>query len=199
MQELTASGSAISAQAVAGKGGAARAILEMSLGNRIGAAVINTDSFPLFYTPIGAIVIETAGTLPALNVDGHLPYGALFIGTTTEEYKITADGVEVDIAELEKGYCGKLEPVFKTKTAEREEPPVISASTREVPRKCRVNLLAGYRPRVLLPVFPGTNGEYDMAAAFGAAGAETEFFVVKRLTAYDIAESVAEFAKRAAQ
>ena len=206
VQELTETGRAISAAAVAGKGGVARAVLEMSLGNRIGAALINTDSFSLFGTPVGSIVIETAGTLPSLNVDGHLPYSTLFIGTTTEEYKITADGASVDIAALEKGYCGKLEPVFKTKTPAHEAPPVgmgrapaVSAEKRDIPQKCRVNLLAGRRPRVLIPVFPGTNGEYDMAAAFGAAGAETEFFVVRNLTAYDVTESLAEFAKRAAQ
>ena len=93
-------------------------------------------------------------------------------------------------------YEGKLEPVFPSQaTAQWKEAPVLSypASSRSVPR------IGTTRPRALIPVFPGTNCEYDTAAALEKAGAEAEIMVIRNRTASEVAASVDAFEQKIKQ
>ena len=157
-------------------GGVAEAVMKMSFGNDIGFA-------------------ETEG---AVRYDGPR-YGCLIaeltedcdfgekIGVTTAEPVIRYHGDTASIAELYAINASVLEKVYPTKTVETDKPiPTFDyqASTYPAPAvKCA-------KPKVLIPVFPGTNCEYDSARAVEAAGAQAEILVIRNLTAEDVARSV---------
>ena len=157
-------------------GGVAEAVMKMSFGNDIGFA-------------------ETEG---AVRYDGPR-YGCLIaeltedcdfgekIGVTTAEPVIRCHGDTASIAELYAINASVLEKVYPTKTVETDKPiPTFDyqASTYPAPAvKCA-------KPKVLIPVFPGTNCEYDSARAVEAAGAQAEILVIRNLTAEDVARSV---------
>ena len=157
-------------------GGVAEAVMKMSFGNDIGFA-------------------EAEG---AVRYDGPR-YGCLIaeltedcdfgekIGVTTAEPVIRYHGDTASIAELYAINASVLEKVYPTKTVETDKPiPTFDyqASTYPAPAvKCA-------KPKVLIPVFPGTNCEYDSARAVEAAGAQAEILVIRNLTAEDVARSV---------
>ncbi len=157
-------------------GGVAEAVMKMSFGNDIGFA-------------------ETEG---AVRYDGPR-YGCLIaeltedcdfgekIGVTTAEPVIRYHGDTASIAELYAINASVLEKVYPTKTVETDKPiPTFDyqASTYPAPAvKCA-------KPKVLIPVFPGTNCEYDSARAVEAAGAQADILVIRNLTAEDVARSV---------
>ena len=157
-------------------GGVAEAVMKMSFGNDIGFA-------------------ETEG---AVRYDGPR-YGCLIaeltedcdfgekIGVTTAEPVIRCHGDTASIAELYAINASVLEKVYPTKTVETDKPiPTFDyqASTYPAPAvKCA-------KPKVLIPVFPGTNCEYDSARAVEAAGAQADILVIRNLTAEDVARSV---------
>ncbi len=168
-------------------GGLAEGIFKMSLGNRIGAKLIDLDDKTLFSKCVGGFIIESGSPID----------GAVKIGETTEEYKITCGNLELDIAELEKKYDAVLEPIFKNALPAEPKPEEIKYD-----KGCELLINKSPRniakPRVLIPVFPGTNCEYDTAAAFERYGAKAEIFVIRNLSASDVEESVKAFADRIA-
>ncbi len=112
------------------------------------------------------------------------------VGTVTEEAKFTYEDVSINIEEALSVWKDTLEDVFPTKVTketDKIETPVYSAGNVYV---CR-NKVA--KPTVFIPVFPGTNCEYDSAKAFERAGADTIIKVFKNLDAESIRESVDEF------
>ena len=157
-------------------GGVAEAVMKMSFGNDIGFA-------------------ETEG---AVRYDGPR-YGCLIaeltedcdfgekIGVTTAEPVIRCHGDTASIAELYAINASVLEKVYPTKTLETDKPiPTFDYQAASYPApavKCA-------KPKVLIPVFPGTNCEYDSARAVEAAGAQAEILVIRNLTAEDVARSV---------
>ena len=157
-------------------GGVAEAVMKMSFGNDIGFA-------------------ETEG---AVRYDGPR-YGCLIaeltedcdfgekIGVTTAEPVIRYHGDTAPIAELYAINASVLEKVYPTKTVETDKPiPTFDYQAASYPApavKCA-------KPKVLIPVFPGTNCEYDSARAVEAAGAQAEILVIRNLTAEDVARSV---------
>ena len=160
--------------------GLGEAVMKMSFGNRIGfkscgAAVDNWHANGLY----GFIVAELAE-----EVD--LPC-AMKIGETTAEAAIVLDGDSASIDELLALNEGVLENVYPTRTFESAgELPAFSyeaASVKAPAVKCA-------KPKVLIPVFPGTNCEFDSARAVMAAGGEAEIVVIRNLTAEDVARSV---------
>ena len=165
------------------RGGAAEGIFKMMLGNAIGFELdegIDTDQ--LFGRCAGAFLVETAEKLPE-------PFE--HIGMTTEDYVLKLGDTVLDMKELEKAYEGKLASVFPYfDDKEQEKPEKISYRTDE-------KLHASYRverPHVLIPVFPGTNCEWDTARAFEKYGAEAEIFIIRNRTSEEIAESAEKFA-----
>jgi len=173
--ELAADGKVRAAHAVTASG-IAGAVLKMSLGNRIGAQFAHENVFS--YIP-GGIVLELAN---------EMQFGAP-IGKTTEEYTING----VCGLELEALYNNKLEAVFPTQVAV-EDNSAFSIQHYEL-RASVAPAIKAAKPRVLIPVFPGTNCEYDTARAFERAGAETEILVINNMTPQGLADSVQRMAK----
>ena len=180
--EKIASGEIVSAWAL-GFGGAAEALMKMSLGNHIGAEL--TSGADLFAPSVGSFLVEYA------TADG-----AEKIGETVSDYTLTLNGARADMAEVEAAYEGKLNGVFKA-TVERDYASPRTYSFNSVEKRSAAVKIA--QPRVLIPVFPGTNCEYDTLKAFERAGAKADVLVVRNLSAKDVAESAAEFARRIAQ
>lgn len=185
VEKAIADGKALSVWAVTG--GVAEGIFKMSLGNRIGARLCSITDKELFGFCSGAFVIEANGEIE----------GARYIGETTDEYIIECGEVKLDVAALEKKYDAVLEPIFRNTVEEMPKPPVISYDKGcELLANKAPSRLA--KPKALIPVFPGTNCEYDMAAAFERYGGEAEIFVIRNLTAKNVEDSVNEFAARIA-
>ena len=118
------------------------------------------------------------------------------IGHTTEAAVITLDGESATIAELAALNDATLEGVYPTVAkAEESDTPTFAYNTGSaVAPKTKI-----VRPKVLIPVFPGTNCEYDSARAFERAGAETEIVVIRNLTSDDVSRSVDTVAKKIAE
>ena len=106
------------------------------------------------------------------------------LGVTTEEGSFTWREESIPLQELQEAYEGKLEPIYPCNIAQgQKEIPTLSAHGDSWKKP----LIKAAKPRVLIPVFPGTNCEYDAAKAMAAAGAEPEIVVIKNLTAGAIA------------
>ena len=181
-----------------GYGGIAEAILKMAMGNMIGFkfndALTMEDIFSYNY---GSFIIEESGgeekvVSEILRTDG-VEY--ITFGGTTEEKAISFGDSKLSLDDLLEIYEGKLEPVYPCNIEQGgEEPHNVSYKPSEAPvfESC----LKTARPKVLIPVFPGTNCEYDSAKAFSEAGAEPEIFVINNLTSAKVAESVENFASK---
>ena len=165
-------------------GGVAEAVMKMCFGNGVGFKYSDKVSLEdIFGYSYGSFVLELA--------DGALADGIL-LGETTAKNSIVFGNETVDLDNLYKDYESVLEGVYPTNAEEaKSEIPAFSYEGKSAPAviKCA-------KPRVLIPVFPGTNCEYDSAKAFMRAGAKTEIFVVKNLSAEKVAESVDSFVKK---
>ena len=182
VETAIAEGKAVSVWAL-GHGGIAEGIFKMSLGNRIGAKLNITDDDKLFGMHYGAFIVESGSDLDGFEL----------IGETTEEYTIECGIVKLGMAELESKWEAVLEPIFRDTVKHYDTPEPISCTTGEKFACAPANKTA--KPRVLIPAFPGTNGEYDMAEAFRREGGDPQIFVIKNLSASAVEESVNEFAK----
>jgi phosphoribosylformylglycinamidine synthase len=186
-------GGKVSASYTSGFGGIAEAVMKMSFGNRLGFKfTISEDDTnfygrELFHSHYGAMILEIKGEVPA-GLEGYV------IGEVIPEYRIVTPHSTVDMETVEKLWASKLEPVYPVKVR-AEASPVNTVSFRTDLRYSAGASNKASRPRVLIPVFPGTNGEYDAARAFGDAGALPEIFVIKNITKNALADSVAVFSK----
>ncbi len=161
-------------------GGVAEAVLKMSLGNRIGFTYSDDIGLPeLFGYRYGAFVLELAEEIS----DVGMP-----LGMTTAEPVIRGHGESLSLDMLQDIYEGVLEPVFPCNITQKQDDaiPAISFTERNT-AKPRIRTA---HPRVLIPVFPGTNCEYDSAKAVARAGAVPEIVIINTLTPQDIAASV---------
>ncbi len=163
-------------------GGVAEGIFKMSLGNQIGAKLDKLTDEELFTPVYGAFILE---------LDGEAD-GVRTIGETVADYTITSGDVRLDAASLEKKWDDVLEPIFKAQLPEKPAPEKISYTGGCELKHSSVKVA---KPRVLIPVFPGTNCEYDMANAFNRYGGDSEIFVIRNLSAKDMEDSVSEFTK----
>ncbi len=166
-------------------GGIAEAVLKMCLGNSIGfkydGEFCNNAIFDYCY---GAFVLE-------LTEDVNV---GMLLGYTTEEKCIARGEEKVCLCELLKAYEEKLEKVYPFNVEQKFAGEVNSISYGV--SKVAAPKVGVAKPKVLIPVFPGTNCEFDTAKAFSDGGAEPEIFVIKNLTASAIAESVDIFSKK---
>ncbi len=166
-------------------GGVAEAIMKMSFGNNIGFRFDDAVSMKeVFGHAYGAFIME-------LTSDEEI--GTL-LGVTTETPAIAYQNQMLSIEMLLKAYENKLEPVYSCNipTIEGEIP----AYTYDKGQIAAAPAVRTAKPKVLIPVFPGTNCEYDTAKAFADAGAEPEIFVINNLTAAGISASAETFAKK---
>ncbi len=166
-------------------GGIAEAVMKMAFGNGVGfefGAVSLKDIFGYNY---GGFLLELS--------DGAVCEKSVEVGKTINEEKITYNGQSVSLNDLLNGYENKLESVFKcndVETSKGEIPEISFSATDRI-----VSPLKFAKPKVLIPVFPGTNCEYDTKKAFARAGADVDVFVIKNVK--DVKESVDVFAKKA--
>ena len=181
VEKLIRDKKAVSVWSVA-HGGVAEGIFKMSLGNRIGAKLDKLSDEELFTPVYGAFILELTGDADGVKT----------IGETVADYAITSGDVKLDVASLEKKWDDVLEPVFKAQLPEKPAPEKIAYTGGCELKHSSVKVA---KPRVLIPVFPGTNCEYDMANAFNTYGGDSDIFVIRNLSAKDMEDSVNEFAK----
>ncbi len=166
-------------------GGVAEAVMKMCFGNGIGFKYEKgTRKEDIFGYSYGSFVLE-------LSDDAEL-CGTL-LGTTTGTPAIVLGDETVALDSLYGKYEEVLEDVYPTNADESEKEIPAYAYEGE---KAAPALIKCAKPKVLIPVFPGTNCEYDSAKAFMRAGAETEIFVIKNLSSKHVADSVDAFVKK---
>ena len=118
------------------------------------------------------------------------------IGSTSDKKHLSLGKESISLDKLQKIYENKLESVFPCNIVQREGRPENLAYVSETPYFAAVKVA---KPRVLIPVFPGTNCEYDSARAVTDAGAEADIFVINNLTASGVSRSVEKFAEKISQ
>ena len=182
--------------------GIAAAVSKMAFGNAMGVKIEhNLDPRDFFAPGFGDLVLE----VPAEKV-GQLSITYTVIGEVTDNGKFSYGNAELTVDEAYKAWTGTLEKVFKTTSGEENDGPVAMAVKTADPEATYENGIYNTKniyvckhkvakPRVFIPVFPGTNCEYDSTRAFERAGAEVDVKVFKNLSAEDIRDSVEIFEK----
>ena len=163
------------AAATPGYGGVAEALFKMCVGNHVGLQLSNDiDLNSLFKPAYGAVILEL---LDASAGEFLAYHRGLYAG---------AEGSNIDLSRLQELWEAKLEPVFPYRKAGEFVP----ALEHDCPANKRVAPAVRLAtPRVIIPVFPGTNCEYDTARAFRRAGGDPHILVLKNLSPADVAES----------
>ena len=187
---LIGEGRILSAYALDGKGLAA-AVSKMAFGNKLGVTVEDSVSADTLFAPgFGNIVAEVSEDALAAVLE-KVP-GAAVVATVNDTQNFNYKDMSISMEEALNTWTGTLERVFPTRaTEDKEEVKTDVFDTKEI-YICK-NKVA--KPTVFIPVFPGTNCEYDSAKAFERAGANTIVKVFKNLSAADIRDSVDEFVK----
>ena len=200
VHEMIQSKAVISAYALDGKGLAA-ALGKMAFGNKLGVTVSGEVSMETLFVPgFGNIVAEVpegkADEVRAILEKAGLSENGVPVGCVNGEQSLIYDGAAgktvISVEEAIQAWTGTLEKVFPTRAAEGKEEVKTDVFHAENVYVCK-NKVA--KPTVFIPVFPGTNCEYDSARAFERAGADTVVKVFKNLNAADIRDSVEEFTK----
>ena len=193
---LIQSGVIVSAYALDGKGLAA-AVSKMAFGNKLGVTVNAEVSADTLFAPgFGNIVAEVpadklAEVKDALAKEGLCGNDSVVGCVNAEESFIYGD-MKIGMEEALNAWTTTLEKVFPTRATEEKEEVKTDLYKADSIYVCK-NKVA--KPTVFIPVFPGTNCEYDSARAFERAGADTIVKVFKNMSAEDIRESVDEFVK----
>ncbi len=165
-------------------GGVAEAVYKMAIGNGFG--FIFEDELTLremFGYDYGSFILELAGD--------DIPSGAELLGRVCDNGRFEYRGESIDRAELDGIYEGRLESIYPC--AENAGVEGCETFSSDKPRTAAPAVRVA-RPRVLIPVFPGTNCEYDSAKVMEDAGAEAKIFVINNTTPAGISRSVEDFA-----
>ena len=181
VEQMMEQGIVVAASSV-GFGGIAEALFKMGLGNHIGFKMqsANMTTSQMFAPMYGSMILEMVSDAPA----GEL------LGVTTREYEFKACGDTLDMAELQEIWESKLEPVYPYRKAGPAVEKINGSLTAPAAPK-----IGAAKPKVIIPVFPGTNCEYDTAKAFARAGADPQILVIRNLTPNDVTESCAALVK----
>ncbi|MEE1304838.1 MAG: phosphoribosylformylglycinamidine synthase [Agathobacter sp.] len=196
VHEMIQKGAVISAYALDGKGLAA-AVSKMAFGNKLGLTIEDEVTSDVLFAPgFGNIVAEIpVDKLPVVSEildEAGLGEAATVVGYVNDKQTIECDDMVLTMDEAIAAWTGTLESVFHTRSHDdMSEVKTDVFDTKNI-YVCK-NKIA--KPTVFIPVFPGTNCEYDSARAFERAGADTIVKVFKNLTATDIRDSVDEFVK----
>ena len=189
--EALVGASAATAISTPGYGGLAEATFKQTLGNGIGITLsADIDSDDLFAPAYGSFIVELAegADVEKIAADAGVDIEAACVseyGTTTTAYEFVAAGETIDLAKLQEAWEAKIEPVFPYRAS--GESVEAFTNTEHLPLTYHGSLAA---PRVVIPVFPGTNCEYDTAKAFERAGAKAEVLVVNNLNPNAVHESI---------
>jgi len=167
-----------------GYGGVAEGIAKMCFGNKIGFEFLTQLSGEQLFQPCyGSFIIE---------LNGEAEEGENLFGQTINEYNIVTNEYTMGLDSLQRVWEGKLEPVFPCRIKTTDAKPETYSYNENIHLSATIKAA---QPKVLIPVFPGTNCEYDTARAFEKAGAVTETVVIRNMFAGDIEESVDYFEK----
>ncbi|EHK2335345.1 phosphoribosylformylglycinamidine synthase [Clostridium perfringens] len=183
-------------------GGVSEGITKMSLGNRIGAILNNISKEELFGFNYGSLILEVK---EGVNLEEEFK-GTNYkvIGSTIKDAVIKCEeyDFEVSLEELEKSYEEKLEEVFKSKTEDKEEcvsdlisndkdgASILNNGQVHIEEKLKSKITRVEKPRVVIPVFPGTNCEYDCRRAFEKEGAEVHEVIIRNLNKEALIDSI---------
>ena len=171
--------------------GIAAAVCKMAFGNAFGVKIEhNLDPRDFFAPGFGDLILE----VPDGKV-GELSITYTVIGEVTADAKFCYANTEISIDEALNTWKGTLEKVFKTDSGESVQTDSAFENNLFSSGQVYVCKNKVAKPRVFIPVFPGTNCEYDSTRAFERAGAEVDVKVFKNLTAEDIRDSVELFEK----
>jgi phosphoribosylformylglycinamidine synthase len=157
-------------------GGVAEGVMKMSFGNRVGFQAEHGQPIPWYGPCPGAIIAELTEEADA----------GVLMGRTTQEPVVALEGESAPIDELLALHEAVLEQVYPTRTPEEKLPVQTISCTQRAPIAAREHFA---QPRAVIPVFPGTNCEYDTAAACVKAGIAPEIVVVRNLTGEALAQS----------
>ncbi len=166
-------------------GGSAAAVIKSALGNKLGFRFACADTRALFLPRLGDILVSLS------SPDDFVGYDPEYLGETTLDGVLTfADGA-TDIETAAKAFTGKLEKVYPTVAAADGQTHNVAfcGGVTIAPQKKKKKV------RVFIPVFPGTNCEYDTAKRFALAGAEPIICVIRNRTPEELAQSLDEVAK----
>ncbi len=165
-------------------GGVGEAVMKMCLGNGLGFRFEeNLSNKAIFGYSYGSFILEVTEAVE----DG------VILGTVTQDGQIALGDESITLKELSAAYEGKLESVYKCNIEDRKTPMEnfsFNAEGRVAPA------VKVAKPKVLIPVFPGTNCEFDSAKAMRDAGADPEIFVINNLSSEGISRSVEDFASK---
>ncbi|PJI06712.1 MULTISPECIES: phosphoribosylformylglycinamidine synthase [Clostridium] len=192
VEKLIKAKKVLSAQSVR-HGGLCAAISKMCFGNKIGFKF--EAKADLFSPDYGSIVLEIPEGLEANELLQGVKYEVL--GKTISDETIELKETSISLEEAYKAYTEPLEKIFPTKaeaTYKLDLGLYNEIKTQAPVRHTSLNKIA--KPRVFIPVFPGTNCEYDSTRAFEKAGAEVNTVVFKNMKANYIAESIDEMVKQ---
>ncbi|MDO9573618.1 MAG: phosphoribosylformylglycinamidine synthase, partial [Candidatus Contubernalis sp.] len=194
ISQLISKGLVLSSHTI-GMGGLAAAISKMAFGNRVGMVFSeNLDPQNLFMPDYGSIILEVEERTDLQEVFDGLQY--ILLGHTSFKEVITLNGVDIDLKEAVEAWSNPLEKVFPNRiNDQKEKPPQISYKGKNT-IKPRVQIA---RPRVFIPIFPGTNCEYDTARVFKKAGGRVDTLVINNLTSTDVESSIKEIEKSITQ
>ncbi|MDM0603729.1 phosphoribosylformylglycinamidine synthase [Clostridium perfringens] len=183
-------------------GGVSEGITKMSLGNKIGAILNNISKEELFGFNYGSLILEVK---EGVNLEDEFK-GTNYkvIGSTIKDGVIKCEeyDFEVSLKELEKAYEEKLEGVFKSKTEDKEEcvsdlinndkdgASILNNGQVHIEEKLKSKITRVEKPRVVIPVFPGTNCEYDCRRAFEKEGAEVSEVIIRNLNKEALIDSI---------
>ena len=179
LREQIKAGKVVSAWSLS-YGGVAEGLVKMAMGNGLGVNV-NFPEEELFSLGYGSVLLESRGELE----------GAQLLGEVTAA-DIVINGVRISLNKLEKAYEGRYFGIY---------PPRVESRKYEMPERAGHDVEAYpgapvEHPVVCMPVFPGTNCDYDTAKAFRRAGAEVRPFVFRNLSGEDVQNSIDEMCRR---
>ena len=192
LQEDISSGRVVSAYAL-DRHGVIAAVSKMAFGNRMGVKIEhNMDPRDMFAPAFGDIIAEVED-----GQVGNLQITYTVIGEVTDKNCFEYGDVQIGIDEALDAWTGTLEKVFATKSEESSDKPV----EEKLYNTSNIHICSHKigQPTVFIPVFPGTNCEYDSTRAFERAGAKVVTKVFRNLDAEDIRSSVDEFEKAIGQ
>ncbi|ELC8350981.1 phosphoribosylformylglycinamidine synthase [Clostridium perfringens] len=183
-------------------GGVSEGITKMSLGNKIGAILNNISKEELFGFNYGSLILEVKEGVNLEDEFKETNYKV--IGSTIKDGVIKCEeyDFEVSLEELEKAYEEKLEDVFKSKTEDKEEcvsdlisndkdgANILDNGQMHIEEKLKSKITRVEKPRVVIPVFPGTNCEYDCRRAFEKEGAEVSEVIIRNLNKEALIDSI---------
>ncbi|MDD2484223.1 MAG: phosphoribosylformylglycinamidine synthase subunit PurQ, partial [Eubacteriales bacterium] len=203
VEDLVANKKVLSAYTLT-KGGLAEALFKMTVGNQIGIALsCEPKASLLSQKAYGSFVLELSEDAELKEND--MPYSVSILGTTVAEYTITRSSETMDLSILEQKYESKLSSVYPSDVADQKDAAAVHIPSLQFD----ADKVLGYqglkanthyaKPLALIPVFPGTNCEYDTARALAAAGAEPHITVIRNLSPESIADSIKEIAAQIAR